>query len=374
MNPSMSLIQNGDWYGRYYSQYAHAAMSHYLALFGLDENRRFGSLSKGEKLKCQFAFALSHHASLLLLDEPAGNFDPGFREQFLQMIREFVQDGTRSVILATHITQDLDRMADYILYLENGTSVFAGDIERLHEQYRIVSGEAYKIKLLPKEKLIYMEENQYGAKALIAHSRLNRYDASLKVSYPTIEELMYFYARRKIRIRRAYYDKVYRPGLFRSVSPHKSQAETENGMQQNCFIACHGHREYRDQSFAGQLEKSASVWTDTVQFLAVLLPLCFSYFSMAVHPVQLSKMMYLCPMNAKERSNYIYGSYFFRIAIQMSIGFLGLWIAAGSVSWDFFYSGMDFNKSIDDSEPCEWRRAQWQPYACRWRVDIPFFR
>ncbi len=88
--------------------------------------------------------------------------------------------------------------------------------------------------------------------------------------------------------------------------------------------------------FAGQLEKSASVWTDTVQFLAVLLPLCFSYFSMAVHPVQLSKMMYLCPMNAKERSNYIYGSYFFRIAIQMSIGFLGLWIAAGSVSWDFF--------------------------------------
>lgn len=197
MNPSMSLIQNGEWYGRYYSQYAHAAMSHYLALFGLDENRRFGSLSKGEKLKCQFAFALSHHASLLLLDEPAGNFDPGFREQFLQMIREFVQDGTRSVILATHITQDLDRMADYILYLENGTSVFAGDIERLHEQYRIVSGEAYKIKLLPKEKLIYMEENQYGAKALIAHSRLNRYDASLKVSYPTIEELMYFYARRK---------------------------------------------------------------------------------------------------------------------------------------------------------------------------------
>ncbi len=197
MNPSMSLIQNGDWYGRYYSQYVHAAMSHYLALFGLDENRRFGSLSKGEKLKCQFAFALSHHASLLLLDEPAGNFDPGFREQFLQMIREFVQDGTRSVILATHITQDLDRMADYILYLENGTSVFAGDIERLHEQYRIVSGEAYKIKLLPKEKLIYMEENQYGAKALIAHSRLNRYDASLKVSYPTIEELMYFYARRK---------------------------------------------------------------------------------------------------------------------------------------------------------------------------------
>ena len=199
MNPSMTLIQNGDWYGKYYSQYCHAALSHYLVRFGLDEKRRFGSLSNGEKLKCQFAFALSHHASLLLLDEPAGNFDPGFREQFLQMIREFVQDGTGSVILATHITQDLDRMADYILYLENGNCVFAGDIESLHERYRMVSGEAYKIKLLPKEKFIYLEENQYGAKALVRHSRLNRYDASLKIAYPTIEELMYFYAQGKMR-------------------------------------------------------------------------------------------------------------------------------------------------------------------------------
>ena len=197
MNPFMTLIQNGDWYGKYYSQYHHAEMEHYLALFGLDKKCRFGSLSKGEKLKCQFAFALSHHASLLLLDEPAGNFDPCFREQFLQMIKAFIQDGTKSVILATQITQDLDRMADYILYLENGTSIFAGDIESLHERYRVVSGEAYKIKLLPRERLIYMEENQYGAKALIEHSRRNRYDASLELSYPTIEELMYFCAHAK---------------------------------------------------------------------------------------------------------------------------------------------------------------------------------
>ncbi|MDE7477937.1 MAG: ABC transporter ATP-binding protein [Lachnospiraceae bacterium] len=195
--PSMTLIQNGDWYGKYYAHYNHECMEHYLSLFHLDKRKKFGRLSKGEKLKCQFAFALSHDARLLILDEPTGNFDPDFREQFFQVIKDFIQDGTRSVLLATHITQDLDRMADYIIYLENGNQIFAGDIEELHQRYRMVSGEKYKIQLLPKEKLIYLEENQYGAKALVAHSQFNCYDGSLQVSYPTIEELMYFQAKWK---------------------------------------------------------------------------------------------------------------------------------------------------------------------------------
>lgn len=196
LNPSMTLIRNADWYGKYYSHYSHACMEYFLFLFHLDKERKYGRLSKGEKLKCQFAFALSHDAKLLILDEPAGNFDPDFREQFFQILKEFIRDGTRSAVLATHITQDLDRMADYIVYLESGNQIFAGDIEELHRTYRMVSGEKYKIRLLPQDKLIYLEENRYGAKALIAHSRLNRYDESLEVCYPTIEELMYFYAKR----------------------------------------------------------------------------------------------------------------------------------------------------------------------------------
>lgn len=88
--------------------------------------------------------------------------------------------------------------------------------------------------------------------------------------------------------------------------------------------------------FVGQLQKSTFAWTDAVQFLAVLLPMWFSYFSMAVHPIQLSKMMYLCPMNEEDRRKYIYSSYLFRIIIHMSISFLGFWIAAGSSRWDCF--------------------------------------
>lgn len=130
------------------------------------------------------------------MDEPAGNFDLDFREQFFQILKAFIRDGTRSVILATHITQDLDRMADFIIYMENGSQIFAGEIEELRQSYRIVSGEAYKIRLIAPERVIHLEENRYGAKALIVHSGFGRYDESLIVSCPTIEELMYFYARR----------------------------------------------------------------------------------------------------------------------------------------------------------------------------------
>lgn len=195
--PFYSIKNNADHFGRYFSGYRWERAAAYLERFGLDERRRFGKLSRGEKLKCQFAFALSCDPHLLLLDEPIGNFDPDFREQFFQIIKEFIADGTRSVILATHLTDDLDRLADYLIFLEDGRQVFAGDIESFRSAYRIVTGEKYKINLLKPDRLIFTEEKRYGTKALIRHSRLNRYDDSLQVTYPTIEEFMYFYSKRK---------------------------------------------------------------------------------------------------------------------------------------------------------------------------------
>lgn len=195
--PFYSIKSNADHFGKYFSQYRQDRMAAYLERFGLDEYRKFGKLSKGEKLKCQFAFALAHDPQLLLLDEPTGNFDPDFREQFFQIMKEFIADGTKSVILATHLTDDLDRLTDYLIYLEEGRQVFAGDIESFRSGYRIVSGEKYKINLLPSDRIIYTEEKRYGTKALVRHSRLNRYDESLQVTYPTIEEFMYFYGKRK---------------------------------------------------------------------------------------------------------------------------------------------------------------------------------
>lgn len=187
-----TLLDNGETYGRFYKNYDREIFKQYLERFHLQEERRFGRLSKGEKLKFQFAFALSHNAKLLILDEPTGNFDPEFRKEFFEILKEFIADGTRSVILATHLTEDLDRIADYILYLDNGKTVFYGDIETMRARYRMVAGEAYKINLLNKNDIIYREDTSCCTRALVKYKANQGYDTELVVTDPTIEELMYF--------------------------------------------------------------------------------------------------------------------------------------------------------------------------------------
>ena len=191
-DPYFTLLANAEEYGRYYTNYSRESMEMYLERFDLKPDMSFGKLSKGQKLKAQFAFALSHDPKLLILDEPTANFDPEFREQFFEILREYMSDGTKSVILATHLTEDLERLADYLIYLEDGKQIFAGDIESFREGYRIVSGEAYKIRLLPQERIVHIEEKPYGAKALVKHRRQKQYDKELQVTYPTIEEFMYY--------------------------------------------------------------------------------------------------------------------------------------------------------------------------------------
>lgn len=192
---ALTLRQNSDKFGQFYKNYSVDILESYLERFLLDGNRKFKELSKGEKLKFQFAFALSHDAKLLVLDEPTGNFDPEFRQEFFKVLKEVIADGDRSVILSTHLTDDLDRMADYICYLEKGQTVFAGDIETLRETYRMVVGEEYKIKLLRKEDIIHMEKGEYGTRALVKYRPSKLYNA-LTVTVPTIEELMYFITKR----------------------------------------------------------------------------------------------------------------------------------------------------------------------------------
>ena len=187
----LSLIQNGDLYGKYYERYDRNLFLQYCEEFDLDPSKKLKRLSKGEKLKFQFAFALSHHPKLLVLDEPTANFDPRFQKKFREIITKFVSDGEHSVILATHLTMDLDQIADYILFMNKGKVLFCLDKETMNEKYRIVSGEDYKINLLKKEKVVYKEKGQFVSKALIRHHKWNNY-SELQVRIPTIEEIMYY--------------------------------------------------------------------------------------------------------------------------------------------------------------------------------------
>lgn len=197
----LSLLDNGNNYGSFFKRYSSETLQGYLERFGLSPKRKFRALSRGEKLKFQFAFALSHDAKLLVLDEPTGNFDREFRREFFQVLKEFISDGKRSVILSTHLTEDLDRIADYILYLDHGKSVFSGDIETLRESYRLVTGEKWRIRAIDRELVVYVEDGEFGTRALVRNScGIGRFikpgDSELTASTPTLEELMYFTTKR----------------------------------------------------------------------------------------------------------------------------------------------------------------------------------
>ena len=192
----MTLQENAAYYGRFYSNYDEAYLLEMLKSYDLDPKRKYKGLSKGEELKFQFACALAHHPKLLILDEPTGNFDTEFRDEFLGALKNFIADGEHTVILATHLTDDLDKIADYLIYMEKGSILTAMDIEELRSKYRIVAGEDYRMKLLPEQRIIHMEKGEFATKALIRHRQIDTYDASYTVSAPTIEEFMYFVTKR----------------------------------------------------------------------------------------------------------------------------------------------------------------------------------
>ena len=192
-DPYMTLLQNADAYGKYYSRYDRSSFIDYCKRFELEPKHKLKNLSKGQKLKFQFAFALSHSPALLLLDEPTANFDPNFRKEFFSILTDFIADGEHSVLLATHLTSDLEIIGDYITFLHKGRIVFSTDRESLLDSYRLLHGEAYKLNVINKERLIHAETKNMHMSALIKHRSFDTYDKELTVSVPTIEDIMYYY-------------------------------------------------------------------------------------------------------------------------------------------------------------------------------------
>lgn len=105
---------------KFYVNWDEEAYRRYMALFALDEQKRVDQLSNGMRVKYLIALALSHHARLLILDEPTSGLDPVSRDELVQLFKALVADGQRSVLFSTHITSDLEKCADAIVYIKDG--------------------------------------------------------------------------------------------------------------------------------------------------------------------------------------------------------------------------------------------------------------
>lgn len=128
---------------RFYSEWDDAAYQSYLRLFALDERKTPSELSAGMKVKYSLALALSHRATLLLLDEPTSGLDPVSRQELLDIFLELSREKGVSILFSTHITSDLEKCADDITYIQNGTVPYTGEIKAFLGQYRLIrhSGE-----------------------------------------------------------------------------------------------------------------------------------------------------------------------------------------------------------------------------------------
>lgn len=188
---SMSLESNGRRFGRYYEKYSHETLLKYISEFSLSPGKKYSRSSKGEKLKFALAFALSCNPLLLVLDEPAANFDPEFRTKFNTILREFTASGERSVLLSTHIMSDAEKFSDYLLMLKHGRQVLFGDIETIRSRYRMVSGNINVIRNM-KDRVISVEQSELGCKALVKGS--GNISSFLEQWEPSVDELVCFFS------------------------------------------------------------------------------------------------------------------------------------------------------------------------------------
>ncbi|MCI9079944.1 MAG: ABC transporter ATP-binding protein [Lachnospiraceae bacterium] len=194
-NQSFNLIQIGKYYGSLYNAFNYKQYLAYLSLFHLDSKKKFKHLSKGMKIKVQISFALSHNAKLFLFDEPEDGLDKDSRKELVKICTELVSDGEKSVLLSSHITEDLDRIADYIGYMQNGNMLFFLPKDTLCNKFRIIKGEYYKLHNIPKGKIVYMEKDKYITSAMVMGGNKYSSDKTLEVYKPCISEFMYYFVK-----------------------------------------------------------------------------------------------------------------------------------------------------------------------------------
>ena len=151
--------------------YPHWDEARYLSLLkemALPLDKAIKALSKGMKMKLSIAAALSHHASLLILDEATSGLDPVVRDDILDLFLDFVQDESHSILVSSHITSDLEKVADYIVFIHQGKVVFSKPKDELKYQYGIIRCGAAQFEALNKEEIIACRKRDYEWEVLIA--------------------------------------------------------------------------------------------------------------------------------------------------------------------------------------------------------------
>lgn len=166
----------------------------YLETFRLPERKKIKTFSQGMKMKASLLFALSHRPQLIIMDEPTSGLDPIFRRQLLDHLQELMVDEKQTIFFSTHITQDLDKIADHIIFIYNGRLQLQKTLEDIKEQYYLVKGKPDQLDADLRKLLISVQETPRGFTGLIngRKSLFAGLEDDFVIEPADLEDIMYY--------------------------------------------------------------------------------------------------------------------------------------------------------------------------------------
>ncbi|WP_274309975.1 ABC transporter ATP-binding protein [Solibacillus daqui] len=177
-----------------YDNWDEGMFQRYVDEFQLPLKKKLKTFSKGMQMKASLAIALSHHADLIIMDEPTAGLDPVFRRELLSLLRNIVQDSEKTIFFSTHITSDLDRIADYIVFIHEGQLIFTQEFYKLEQQYVLVKGGLDLLDSDTKKSFIAIQQSKHGFEGLSADkTAVMELFGDLAIYEPaTLEDILYY--------------------------------------------------------------------------------------------------------------------------------------------------------------------------------------
>ena len=187
----LTAKQLADILGRIYSKWSDFCFEQFLRRFGLPESQKIKTYSRGMSMKLAVAVALSHDSKLLILDEATSGLDPIMRDEILDVLLEFVKQENHSILLSSHITSDLEKIADYIVFIHNGEIILSKTKDELIYEYGVIRCSENDFHNILSEDILSSMKKDYQIDVLIKNRKLiEKKYKNLIVDSVSLDEIM----------------------------------------------------------------------------------------------------------------------------------------------------------------------------------------
>ncbi len=177
-----------------YKEWSSDTFKAYLDRLALPSRKKISTFSKGMKMKLQIAASLSHNAKLLIMDEATTGLDPVVRNECLDMFLEYLQDESHSILMSSHITTDLEKVADSVTFINKGKLLLTGYKDDVLEKHGVIKCKKSDYKEISPEDIISARINDFGAEVMVSDKAMCKKKYSgLTLDNTTLEEIMLYY-------------------------------------------------------------------------------------------------------------------------------------------------------------------------------------